>query len=82
MCAQSLSYVQRIATCWAVVHQAPLSIGYFRQEYQSGWPFPPPGDISNPGIESLVVCTVGRFFTAEPQSKPTPTIPSSNNGLC
>ena len=52
-CAQSLSYVQRFATHWAVAHQAPLSTGYFRQEYQSGWPFPPPGDTSNPGIEAL-----------------------------
>ena len=39
------------ATPGAVVHQAPLSMGLFRQEYWSGLPFPPPGDLPNPGIE-------------------------------
>ena len=36
---------------WTVAHQAPLSMGFFRQEYWSGLPFPPPGDLPNPGIE-------------------------------
>ena len=39
------------ATLWTVVHQAPLSMGFSGQEYQSGWPFPPPGDLPNPGTE-------------------------------
>ena len=39
------------ATPWTVAHQAPLSRGFLRQEYQSGLPFPPPGDLPNPGIE-------------------------------
>ena len=34
-----------------VAHQAPLSVGFFQQEYWSGLPFPPPGDLPNPGIE-------------------------------
>ena len=37
---------------WTVTHQAPLSTGFPRQEYWSGLPFPPPGDLPNPGIES------------------------------
>ena len=36
---------------WAVARQAPLCIGFFRQEYWSGLPFPSPGDLPNPGIE-------------------------------
>ena len=38
-------------TSWTVSHQAPLCMGFFRQEYWSGLPFPPPGDLPNPGIE-------------------------------
>ena len=36
---------------WTIAHQAPLSMGFSRQEYWSGLPFPPPGDLPNPGIE-------------------------------
>ena len=36
---------------WTVARQAPLSMGFPRQEYWSGWPFPSPGDLPNPGIE-------------------------------
>ena len=36
---------------WAVACQAPLSLGFPRQEYWSGLPFPSPGDLPNPGIE-------------------------------
>ena len=38
-------------TPWTVVYQAPLSLGFSRQEYWSGLPFPSPGDLSNPGIK-------------------------------
>ena len=38
------------ATPWTVTHQAPLRMGFPREEYWSGLPFPPPGDLSNPGI--------------------------------
>ena len=44
-CAQSLSCVQLLAILWTVAPQAPLSTGFFRQEYWSGLPFPPPGDL-------------------------------------
>ena len=46
-----LSRVQLLATPWTIAHQAPLSIGFSRQEYWSGLPFPSPGDLPDPGIE-------------------------------
>ena len=49
--AQLLSPVQLFATPWTV--QAPLSMGFPRQEYWSRLPFPPPGDLPHPGIEPL-----------------------------
>ena len=48
---KSLSRVQLFATPWTVTHQAPPSMGFFRQEYWSGLPFPSPGDLSDPGIK-------------------------------
>ena len=49
-CAQSLSHVQLCVTLWTTAHQAPLSMGFSRQEYWSGLPCPPPGDLPNPGM--------------------------------
>ena len=43
------SRVRLFATPWTVSHQAPLSTGFFRQEYWNGLPFSPPGNLSNPG---------------------------------
>ena len=40
-------------TLWTIAHQAPLSLGFPRQEYWSGLPFPSPGDLSDPGIEPM-----------------------------
>ena len=51
MHAQSLSCVRLFATLWTVTYQAPLSVEIFRQEYWSGLPYPPPGDLPNLGIE-------------------------------
>ena len=48
---KSLSRVQLFATPWTVAYQAPPSMGFSRQEYWSGLPFPSPGDLLNPGIE-------------------------------
>ena len=48
---KSLSRVQLFATPWTVAHQAPPSMEFTRQEYWSGLPFPPPGDLPDPGIE-------------------------------
>ena len=46
-----LSCVRLFATPWTAAHQAPLSMGFRRQEYWSGLPFPSPGDLPNPGIK-------------------------------
>ena len=48
---KSLSRVQLFATPWTVAYQAPLSMGFSRQEHWSGLPFPSPGDLPDPGIE-------------------------------
>ena len=48
---KSLSRVQFFATPWTIAYQAPPSMGFSRQEYWSGLPFPSAGDLSNPGIE-------------------------------
>ena len=66
-----LSHVQLIVTPWTVVHQAPLSMGFPRQEYWSGLPFPSPGDLPDPGIEPASPALAGRFSTAEPPGKPS-----------
>ena len=44
-------HVRHFLTLWTVAHQAPLSMGFSRQEYWSGLPCSPPGDLPNPGIE-------------------------------
>ena len=48
---KSLSHVRLFATLWTVAYQAPPSMGFSRQEYWSGLPFPSPGDLPDPGIE-------------------------------
>ena len=71
--AQSLSRVRLFATPWTVVCQAPLLMGFSRQEYWSGLPFSPPEDLLNPGIEPATPVSpalAGRFFTTEPPEKP------------
>ena len=52
-----------------VARQAPLSMRFSRQEYWSGLPCPPPGDLPNPGIEPVCPALAGRFFTTEPPEK-------------
>ena len=49
--------------------QASLSMGFSRQEYWSGMPFPPPGDFPDSGIEPVSSALVRRFFTTEPPGK-------------
>ena len=48
---KSLSRIQLFVTPWTVAYQAPLFMGFSRQEYWSGLLFPSPGDLPNPGIE-------------------------------
>ena len=53
-------------TLWTVVCQAPVSMGFSRQEYWSGFPYPPPGDLPNPGIKLMSLASpevAGTFFT-------------------
>ena len=57
-------------TSWIVAHQVPLSMGFSKQEYWSGLPFPSPGDLLNPGIKPSSPTLAGRFFTTEPQGTP------------
>ena len=67
-CVYSLSPVR----LFAEAHQAPLSLGFPRQEYWNRLPFPPPGDPLNPGIEPPPLATpalVGRFFAISPPGK-------------
>ena len=59
----SLSHVWLFATLWTVAHQAALSMGFSRQEYWSGLPFPSPGDLFWPRDQTQVSCIAGRFFT-------------------
>ena len=61
-----LSRVRLYVIPWTVAHLAPLSMGFPRQEYWSGVPFPSPGDLPNPGIEPVSLALAGGFFTAEP----------------
>ena len=53
-------------TLWTAGHQAPLSMGFSGQEYLSGLPYPPPGDLPDPGVEPTSLTSpalAGRFFT-------------------
>ena len=58
------------ATPWTIAHQAPLSMGFPRQEYQSGLSFPSPGDLPKPGIKPASPALADRFFTTEPSREP------------
>ena len=72
VCVFSCSVMSDSVTPWTVARQAPLSMGFPRQEYWSGVPFTTPGDLLNPGIEpvSLVPpALAGRFFTTVPPRK-------------
>ena len=67
-----LNCVWLFAIPWTVAHQTPLSMEFSRQEYQSGLPFPTPGDLPDPGIEPTFptsAALAGRFFTTVPPGK-------------
>ena len=68
MC-ESLSRVRLFVTPWTVAHQAPLSMGFSRQEYWSGLPWPPPGDLPDPGNEPWSTLQVDAL-SPEPPGKP------------
>ena len=56
-------------TPWTAAYQAPLSMGFSRQEYWSGLPFPSPGDLSNPGIEPGSLALQADALLSEPRGK-------------
>ena len=59
--------VQLFGTLWTIARQAPLSMGFSRQEYWNGLPCPPPGDLLNPRIERVSLelsALAGMFFTS------------------
>ena len=69
----SLSHFRLFATPWTASCMAPLSMGFSRQEYWNGLPFPSPEDLLYPGIIPLSPMSpalAGRFFTTEPPGKP------------
>ena len=69
MKVKSLSHVQLFATPWTEAHQAPLSMGFSRQEYWSGLPFPSPGNLPYPGIEPRSPTLQADALTSEPRGK-------------
>ena len=58
------------ATLQTAACQAPLSVGFPREEYWSGLPFPSPGDLPDPGTEPASSALADRFFTNEPLGNP------------
>ena len=66
LCAQSFP---TLATPWTGVCQIPLTVGFPRQEYWSGLPFPSPGDLPHPEIKPTSPTLAGGFFTTEPPGK-------------
>ena len=68
---KSLSHVWLYATLWTVAYQAPLSMGFSKQEYWSGLPFPFPGDLSDPGIKPGSPALQADALLSEPQGNET-----------
>ena len=59
---------------WTVARQAPLSMGFPRQEYWIGFPFPSPGDLPDPGIKPVSPALAGGSFTSKLPGKPLTTV--------
>ena len=70
MKVKSLSRVRLFASPWTVAHQAPLSMGFSRQEYWSGLPFTSPGDLPNTGIEPRSPALQADSLLSERPGKP------------
>ena len=67
---KGFSHVRLFVTPWTIACQAPLSVGFSRQEYWSGLPFPSPGDLPDPGIEPRSPKLQADTLTSEPSAKP------------
>jgi len=68
--SQSLTWVGLFVIPWTIARQAPLSMGFPRQEYWRGLPLPFPRDLPQPRDQTHVSCIAGGFFTADPPGKP------------
>ena len=77
-----LSHVRLFATPWSVAYQASLSMGFSRQEYWSGLPFPSPGDLPNPGIKPRSPALQADALPSEPPGKPLSTDIQKEMILC
>ena len=66
----SLSHVRLFVTSWTVADQAPPSMGFSRQEYWSGLPFPFPGDLPGPGIKPGSPALQADALPSKPPGKP------------
>ena len=66
---KSLSRVRLFATPWTVAHQASPCMGFSRQEYWSGLPFPSPGDLPHPGIKPRSSALLADTLPSEPPGK-------------
>ena len=75
------SVVSDSATPWTVACQAPLSMGFSRQEYRSGQPFPPQRDLPDPEMELTSPAFAGGFISAEPPGKPNLSSSLPQNGF-
>ena len=71
MKVKSLSRVRLLATPWTAALQAPPSMGFSRQEYWSGLPFPSPGDLPNPRIEPRSLALQAHSLPSESPEKPS-----------
>ena len=69
-CAQSLSHVRLCVNPQTTAHQAPLFMGFPRQESWNGLPFPSPGDLPNPGIKPMVPALQADSLPAKPSGNP------------
>ena len=67
---KSLSHVRLFVTLWTVAYQASPSMGFSRQEYWSGLPFPSPGDLPDPAIKPGSPALEADTLTTEPPGKP------------
>ena len=78
----ALSHVWLLATPWTTAHQAPLSMRFSRQEYWSGLPFPPPGELSHPGIKlksPVAPALAGRFLPLGSSREATREAPAESS---
>ena len=78
---KSLSHVQLYVTPWTVAYQGPPSMGFSKQGYWDGFPFPSPGDLSDPGTEPGSPALQTDSLASEPPGKPSVIFKMGTSGL-